>query len=61
LNQAFDIITTNVVVAVVAMIPLLFSGMVEIIGFALSTIIGSLLGFMLSRPVYALLVEKLME
>ncbi|MFA5076895.1 MAG: hypothetical protein WC488_00515 [Candidatus Micrarchaeia archaeon] len=61
LSHAFDIITTNVAVAVVAMLPLLFSGMVEIIGFALSTIIGSLLGFMLSRPVYALLVEKLME
>lgn len=61
LNHAFDIITTNVIVAVVAMIPLLFSGMVEIIGFALSTIIGSLLGFMISRPVYALLVEKLIE
>ncbi len=61
LNHAFDIITTNVIVAVVAMLPLLFSGMVEIIGFALSTIIGSLLGFMISRPVYALLVEKIIE
>lgn len=61
LNHAFSIITTNVIVAVVAMLPLLFSGMVEIIGFALSTIIGSLLGFMISRPVYALLVEKIIE
>ncbi|VVB97901.1 Protein-export membrane protein SecD [uncultured archaeon] len=61
LNHAFNIITTNVIVAVVAMLPLLFSGMVEIIGFALSTIIGSLLGFMISRPVYALLVERIIE
>ncbi len=61
LNYAFDIITTGVVVAVVAMVPLLFSGMVEVIGFALSTIIGSLLGFMISRPVYALLVERIIE
>lgn len=61
LDHAFEIITTNVAVAVVAMIPLLFSGMVEIIGFALSSIIGSLLGFMISRPVYALLVERIIE
>lgn len=59
LKYAFNIITVNVIVAVVVMLPLLFSGMVEIIAFALSTIIGSLLGFMLSRPVYALLVEKI--
>lgn len=61
LNHAFSIITTNVVVAVVAMVPILFSAMTEIIGFALSTIIGSLLGFMLSRPVYALLVERIIK
>ncbi len=61
LNHAFNIITTSVIIAIVAMMPLLFSGMVEIIGFALSTIIGSLLGFMISRPVYALLVEKIIN
>lgn len=61
LHHAFSIITTNVIVAVVTMLPILFSGMVEIIGFALSSIIGSLLGLMLSRPVYAILVEKIIE
>lgn len=60
-QHAFEIIKINVAVAIVAMLPLLFSGMVEIIGFALSTIIGSLLGFMISRPVYELLVERLVE
>jgi preprotein translocase subunit SecD len=61
LASAFRIVSTNVAVAVVAMVPIFFSGMVEIIGFALSTIIGSLLGFMISRPVYAIIVETFVE
>ncbi len=61
LAYAFNIITINVIIAIVVMVPLLFSGMVEIIGFALSTIIGSLLGFLISRPVYALLVERIID
>jgi len=55
-EHAFAIIKTNVVVAALSMIPLLFSGLVEIIGFAISTILGSLLGYMLSRPAYAAIV-----
>jgi len=56
IEHAFDIIKTNVIVAALSMIPLLFSGLVEIIGFAISTILGSLLGYMLSRPAYASIV-----
>ncbi len=54
--HAFDIIKTNVIVATLSMIPLLFSGLVEVIGFAISTILGSLLGYLLSRPAYASIV-----
>ncbi len=61
LENAFTIITTNVVVAIFAMVPLLFSGMVEIIGFAISTILGSLLGLLISRPSYAALVQNIAE
>jgi preprotein translocase subunit SecD len=61
LENAFAIITTNVTVAIFAMLPLLFSGMVEIIGFAVSTIMGSLLGLLISRPAYAALVEDIAE
>lgn len=57
---AFAIIKTNVLVAIVGMLPLLFSGLVEVIGFAVSTILGALLGFLLSRPAYAILAEKIM-
>jgi preprotein translocase subunit SecD len=39
------------------MVPLLFSGMVEIIGFAISTILGALLGLLISRPAYAAIIE----
>lgn len=61
LENAFAIITTNVTVAIFAMLPLLFSGMVEIIGFAISTIMGSLLGLLISRPAYAALVGDIAE
>lgn len=58
LAKAFEIVTTTVTVAVFAMVPLLFSGMVEIIGFAISTILGALLGLLISRPAYAAIIER---
>ena len=62
LEKAFNIITTSVLVGVIAMLPLLLiSGLVEIIGFATSTILGSLLGLFISRPAYGAIVERLFE
>jgi len=62
LEKAFAIITTSVLVAVIAMVPLLFfSGLVEIIGFATATVLGSLLGLFISRPAYAVIAEHLFE
>ncbi|MFH1785276.1 MAG: hypothetical protein ABH842_02520 [Candidatus Micrarchaeota archaeon] len=58
---AFGIIRTNAIVAICSMIPLLFSGLVEIIGFAMSTMLGALLGYLLTRPAYAAMVEKVLE
>ncbi|MEM2963289.1 MAG: hypothetical protein QXW70_03810 [Candidatus Anstonellales archaeon] len=58
LQNAFSIILTNATVAVIAMVPLLFSGMVEIIGFATAHVSGSLLGVLISRPAYSAIVEK---
>ncbi len=60
LKKAFDIITLNVIVAVITMLPLMFSGMVEVISFSLSTILGALLGLLISRPSYATIVEHLL-
>jgi len=61
LDSAFAIIITNATVAIIAMIPLLFSGMVEIIGFATAHISGSLLGVLISRPAYGAIVEKFLH
>ncbi|MCX6769252.1 MAG: hypothetical protein NT051_01070, partial [Candidatus Micrarchaeota archaeon] len=62
LEKAFSIITTSVTVAVVAMLPLLlFSGLVEVIGFATATVLGSLLGLFISRPAYGAIAERLFE
>ncbi len=60
-DLAFGIIKTNAIVAIFSMVPLLFSGLVEIIGFAMSTMLGALLGYLLTRPAYATLVEKVLE
>ncbi|HSB47611.1 MAG TPA: hypothetical protein VLD37_06370 [Candidatus Bilamarchaeum sp.] len=58
---AFGVIRTNAIVAIFSMVPLLFSGLVEIIGFAISTMLGALLGYLLTRPAYAVIVEKVLE
>ncbi len=65
-EHAFAIIKTNVIVASLSMLPLLFSKVisgvvvVEILGFAISTILGALLGYLLSRPAYAAIVEYIL-
>ena len=61
IELAFGIIKTNAIVAIFSMVPLLFSGLVEIIGFAMSTMLGALLGYLLTRPAYAAIVEKVLE
>jgi preprotein translocase subunit SecD len=60
-DLAFGIIRTNAIVAIFSMVPLLFSGLVEIIGFAMSTILGALLGYLITRPAYAAILEKVLE
>jgi len=62
MEKAFSIITTSVMVGVIAMLPLLLmSGLVEIIGFATATVLGSLLGLFISRPAYGVIAEHLFE
>jgi len=59
LDRAFYIVVRNALVAIMAMIPLLFSGLVEISGFATSTILGALLGVFITRPAYGAAVEHI--
>ncbi len=61
LFRAFHIIFTTAAIAIVAMLPLLFSNIVEITGFALSTIIGIIVGVLITRPAYGILVEDMLE
>ncbi len=57
--RAFTIIFTTAGVAIVAMLPLLLSGIVEISGFALASIIGILVGIFITRPAFAALIEEM--
>ncbi|MFH1306351.1 MAG: hypothetical protein ABIH83_01680 [Candidatus Micrarchaeota archaeon] len=60
LDKAFNIIVTNATVAIIALAPLLlFSGLVEIIGFATVTVMGYILGVSVSRPAYGAVATRL--
>jgi len=59
LARAFYVIFTTAGVAVASMIPLILSGIIEVIGFALSTVIGLLVGIFITRPAYGALMEAL--
>ncbi len=59
LDRAFYIVMMNAVLVTVAMVPLLFSGLIEIMGFATAHILGALLGVFISRPAYGAFVESI--
>ncbi len=61
IGRAFFIILTAAGVAIVSMLPLLLSGIVEVMGFALATIVGLLIGVALTRPAFGIILEKLTE
>ena len=58
IEKAFEIINNNVILAVLVFFPLFFTHIVEVIGFAVTTIFSYILGALVSRPAYAALVEK---
>ena len=57
LGKAFFVIFTTAGVAVASMMPLFLSGIVEVMGFALATILGVIIGVAVTRPAYGVLVE----
>ncbi len=59
IGKAFTIIFTTAGVAIVAMLPLLLSGIVEISGFALSAIVGIIIGVTITRPAFGVLIEEM--
>ncbi|MFH0817113.1 MAG: hypothetical protein V1909_00590 [Candidatus Micrarchaeota archaeon] len=61
LEKAFSIITTNAMIAIVAMVPLLFSGLIETIGFATTLTMGYALGVFITRPAYGVIAGRILE
>ncbi|MBI3588737.1 hypothetical protein HY095_06070 [Candidatus Micrarchaeota archaeon] len=59
LGKAFQIILTTASVAIVTMLPLLLSGIVEITGFALAAIIGIAVGQLVTRPAFGVIIGEL--
>ncbi len=59
LGNAFYIIWADAALLIIAMLPLFFStGLVDIIGFAESTILGVLFGALVTRPAYGAIISK---
>ncbi len=61
-GNAFNIIWINAGLLILAMLPLLFStSLVTIVGFAESTILGALLGVLITRPAYGAIIRRRYE
>ena len=59
LGGAFYIILRDALLLIIVMLPLFFStSLVSVVGFAESTIIGAILGFLITRPAYGAIVSK---
>jgi len=61
IQRAFSIINNNALVACVSFMPLFFVNIVEVVGFAVSSIFAYSLGVLLSRPAYSAIVETIFE
>ncbi len=59
LGNAFYIVWADAALLIIAMLPLFFStSLVSVIGFSESTIIGALLGVLITRPAYGAIISK---
>jgi preprotein translocase subunit SecD len=61
ISRAFFIVIMGALIATTALIPLLFSGLVEIMGFAISGIIEVIISTAVTRPAFAKFMEKMYE
>jgi preprotein translocase subunit SecD len=59
IQKAFSIIFMAAATIILAMLPLLFMGLGVLKGFAIITILGSLIGVFIARPAYAAVIRKL--
>ncbi|MCS4541753.1 MAG: preprotein translocase subunit SecD [Euryarchaeota archaeon] len=61
IERALFIIFTSAATIIVAMLPLAFLAMGAISGFAVTTIIGVIVGVFITRPAYAQIIRQLLE
>lgn len=61
IKRAFSIIFMSVSTVIFAMLPLMFLGLGSLKGFAITTILGSLLGVLITRPAYAAIVDRILS
>ncbi len=61
MSQAFKIIFASAATVIVAMIPLYFMGFGSLKGFALTTIIGVLIGIFITRPAYGKIISEILN
>ncbi|VVC71950.1 Protein-export membrane protein SecD [uncultured archaeon] len=59
LKKAFSVVLTVAGLAMASQVPLLLSGIVEITGFALSSIIGLLVGYLITRQAFGAFIEHM--
>ncbi|HIE31749.1 MAG TPA: preprotein translocase subunit SecD [Methanosarcinales archaeon] len=59
--RAFAIIFAAATTTIIAMSPLLFMGFGALKGFAITTIVGVLIGVLIARPVYGRVIRELLE
>jgi|AGTN01.3.fsa_nt_gi Preprotein translocase subunit SecD len=61
MSQAFKIIFASAATVVVAMIPLYFMGFGSLKGFALTTIVGVVIGIFITRPAYGKIISEILN
>ncbi len=61
ITKAFSIIMAAAATTIIAMSPLVFMGFGALQGFAITTIVGVLIGIFIARPVYARVIQEILE
>ncbi|MEM4255397.1 MAG: hypothetical protein QXR53_03650 [Candidatus Norongarragalinales archaeon] len=61
LSRAFFIVFTTAGISIASMFPLFSSGIVEVTGFAVATMLGVILGIAVTRPAYGVVAEELFK
>ncbi|MCD1294679.1 preprotein translocase subunit SecD [Methanocella sp. CWC-04] len=61
MSQAFKIIVSAAATIVIAMIPLWYMGFGSLKGFAITTILGVLIGILITRPAYGRIISEILN